>query len=422
MTRISSFIAAWSVVMLFVGCVPAVGQVRTNVANGETLPATCRSGDVYVKRGSGAGFYSCDAFGAWQSSGGGSVDLSGTSDTQVLFNSSGAIGGDADLIFNGTRLTSGVEASLPAGMQGWWGEGHLSVWNDDPTKNGLSVGSNGKNALALLGYAGAAGEQAVAIAMTAWRDHADAAGTVYGSVGGVYITAPGTSSAYGFSGTVEVDGVNATNGYSFYADAVTNGGIFTNFYGFYAPEILTTEATNSYYAWFDSRGVYRVREDATFDAVGQAIAALYNPQFTKYTPGATNYERCIPGCQWNGNVAEFGTEEGGTGTLRPSRIIGANVSIVSALTPAVSNTSANSCGTTAATLVGNDNAGKVTVGATAGTSCTVTFATAFSNAPSCSVSNETTANLSRTTSTTTTVVLAGTFAASDVLAYVCVGR
>lgn len=90
--------------------------------------------------------------------------------------------------------------------------------------------------------------------------------------------------------------------------------------------------------------------------------------------------------------------------------------------PAVSNTSANSCGTTAATIAGNDNAFKVTVGATAGTSCTVTFNAAWSNAPSCSVSNETTANLSRATSTTTTVILAGTFVAGDVLAGACLGR
>jgi hypothetical protein len=87
--------------------------------------------------------------------------------------------------------------------------------------------------------------------------------------------------------------------------------------------------------------------------------------------------------------------------------------------PAVSNTSANSCGTTAATIVGTDQAGKVTVGATTGTSCTVTFATAFANAPPCVVNNETTANLARATSTTTAVILAGTFVAGDVLSYAC---
>jgi hypothetical protein len=61
--------------------------------------------------------------------------------------------------------------------------------------------------------------------------------------------------------------------------------------------------------------------------VYQAIPALYNPQLTKYTPGAANFERCIPACQWNSNVAEIGTEEGGTGTLRDLRFIGQDIKL-----------------------------------------------------------------------------------------------
>lgn len=100
--------------------------------------------------------------------------------------------------------------------------------------------------------------------------------------------------------------------------------------------------------------------------------------------------------------------------LRSRHLLGAGTA------PAVTNTSANSCGTTAATLVGSDTAGKVTVGATSGTSCTVTFTAAFTNAPACSVSDETTAVLARATSTTTTVILAGVFTAADVLSYNCI--
>lgn len=190
---------------------------------------------------------------------------------------------------------------------------------------------------------------------------------------------------------------------------------------------ITGQATRGYYFWLDagvgsdcnSGGVYRVNDFG--------ISAYYNPCFAKYTPGLANFERIIS--RWGDtgvfgvdNRAYLGVEVGGTGTNRPVNLIGANYSITSTLTPAVTNTTANSCGTSPATIAGNDNAGKVTVGATAGTSCTVTFATAFSNAPSCSVTNETTANLSRATSTTTTVILAGTFAAGDSLAYVCLGR
>ena len=96
--------------------------------------------------------------------------------------------------------------------------------------------------------------------------------------------------------------------------------------------------------------------------------------------------------------------------------------VIGGATASVSDTSADSCGTGTQTIVGNDNAGKVTVIGSAGTSCTVTFATAFTNAPSCTVTNETTAALVRATSATGTVILAGTFAQNDVLAYICIGR
>jgi hypothetical protein len=85
--------------------------------------------------------------------------------------------------------------------------------------------------------------------------------------------------------------------------------------------------TSSYaaYEWFDSRGVYRVKEDATYDGVGQAIPALYNPLFTKYTPNAANYERIVE--QWESNVATITTEKGGTGTLRALNLGDAGVQV-----------------------------------------------------------------------------------------------
>lgn len=86
-------------------------------------------------------------------------------------------------------------------------------------------------------------------------------------------------------------------------------------------------------------------------------------------------------------------------------------------TPAV----AGSCGTSP-TIVGTDVAGKVTTGTGSPTSCTITFATTWTNAPACMVTNETTPNLARAVSTTTTVILSGTLVAGDVLAYICFGR
>lgn len=85
-------------------------------------------------------------------------------------------------------------------------------------------------------------------------------------------------------------------------------------------------------------------------------------------------------------------------------------------TPALSG----SCGTSPS-VVGTDVAGKVTTGSVAPSSCVLTFATAWTNAPSCMVTNETTANVARAVSSTTVVTLTGTMIAGDVLSYLCVG-
>lgn len=130
-----------------------------------------------------------------------------------------------------------------------------------------------------------------------------------------------------------------THGYGFYTKPFAGvGGNIGNFYGFYATPPQGTIGVNysfyaadqanpggiSYYSWFDSRGVGRCKEDNTFNSVGQSICAVYNPQFAKYTPSAANYERIVYG-QWNSNVAEIGTEAGGTGTLRALRLLGSEV-------------------------------------------------------------------------------------------------
>lgn len=129
---------------------------------------------------------------------------------------------------------------------------------------------------------------------------------------------------YYFSG-ISGEGFDGLETYGFYVNASTAGGGTIDLQVAYWSAALTN-ATNNYYSWFDSRGVRRVKEDATFDSVGQAIEALYNPQFTKYTPGAANYERVILG-QWNSNEAQIGTEAGGTGTLRRTALIGAGVDV-----------------------------------------------------------------------------------------------
>lgn len=87
--------------------------------------------------------------------------------------------------------------------------------------------------------------------------------------------------------------------------------------------------------------------------------------------------------------------------------------------PTVANTSANSCGTTTATIAGKDEAGVITVGATSGTSCTVTFGTTYTNAPSCWAMDDNTPAVLPVVTTTSTAIISGTFAASDKLKFGC---
>lgn len=287
--------------------------------------------------------------------------------------------------------------------------------------------------------------------------------------------------SYAFQASSSLDG-DVDSGYSFYGKNLSSGtvDVFTHYYG----DAIGTRAINAYSFWSDEQGVFRIKSDNTFDSVYQAIPALYNPQFTKYTPGAANYERCIPGCQWNGNVAEYGTEKGGTGTLRSFKLIGTSMELAaittatgfkpdtttahtallqaydtdtgpgyvtfgtllngdspdftiappaggatvkvtaqlttSGATPAVANVGANSCGTTAATIAGNNNAGEITVGATLGTQCRVTFTVAAPTRRVCTVTDATTTIATRATYVDSTHTdFLGAFVAGDIVAYHC---
>ncbi len=96
-------------------------------------------------------------------------------------------------------------------------------------------------------------------------------------------------------------------------------------YAYYSQAQGGSGATNEYDFWYDEQGVYRGKADNTFNAVYQTITALYNPQFTKYTPGAANFERIVQ--QWESNVAYIRTEvgAGGGNALRDIGLGGANI-------------------------------------------------------------------------------------------------
>ncbi len=85
---------------------------------------------------------------------------------------------------------------------------------------------------------------------------------------------------------------------------------------------------------------------------------------------------------------------------------------------AVANVGANSCGTTAATIAGNNNAGEVTVGATGGTQCRIAFTVTAATKWQCWANDETTAVLTRCVPVDTTHAdLLGAFTAGDVITY-----
>lgn len=96
----------------------------------------------------------------------------------------------------------------------------------------------------------------------------------------------------------------------------TGGSAITDWFYLWGGNLVGT-ATNPYFLWYDGTGtgagVWRVNH--------LGVMAYYNPAFTAYTPGATNFERIVQ--QWNTNVAEIGVEVGGTGTNRNLRLIGA---------------------------------------------------------------------------------------------------
>lgn len=157
----------------------------------------------------------------------------------------------------------------------------------------------------------------------------------YGLQSYAFIVAGGAAGT-GYAGVFATGTINENAAFLYgievFTPSLEAGDTVGTSYGLHVQDQADPGITNSYYSWFDSRGVRRVKEDAAFDSVGQAIEALYNPQFAKYTPGAVDFERVILG-QWNGNVAEIGNQAGGTGTLRPLRLIGAGV-IIPAVTVA----------------------------------------------------------------------------------------
>lgn len=107
-----------------------------------------------------------------------------------------------------------------------------------------------------------------------------------------------------------------------------------------------------------------------------------------------------------------------------SAAFGNNGHLVNVGTKPVVTTGAADCGTGPITSVGNDYAGRVTVGtSTNGGKCTLTFATAWATAPACQCTNESAVQLCRAIVAVDklTVALTGTLVAGNLLTYECTG-
>ena len=220
-------------------------------------------------------------------SGGGGGSPAGPSGA-IQFNNSGAFGGfgtwdsvNSLLSLGGSPITpfAGLyvgpnESTLPAIIQGY------------NTPSGALITNTGLGAALAIEDAGT-GFPGIALAIVEYaanNPHGILA-TAYG-VGGAAVT-----NVYGVYSQVASDEAGTVVGLasSFYAgpSSASELAIITTIAQFYATSLAgaALQGSNAYYSWFDSQGVRRVKEDSTFNSVGQAIEALYNPQFTKYTPG-----------------------------------------------------------------------------------------------------------------------------------------
>lgn len=123
------------------------------------------------------------------------------------------------------------------------------------------------------------------------------------------------------------------------------------------------------------------------------------------------------------NVTTNGTLAIGNRTNSAAGLVSADTFVSAGSGVAVANVGANSCGTTAATIAGGNNAFVITVGATSGTQCRVTFTFAAANEWDCAANDDTTTIAVRTTPVDTTHTdIIGGFTAGDKVTGVCFPR
>jgi len=268
------------------------------------------------------------------SGGGGGSGTPGGSTTQVQYNDGGSFGGFGGYIAPTLNLTGQTF--------GPW-ETYLEIVNQDEattstplavyayliTKDTADASGSLYGGVVLTPTGGTADQAALYGVNVTAGSSLGAARTVaklYGALNTAINQGEGTvSSAYGMGGLIQAFNGVISDAYALYGKLEKSGdGAITNGYAVFS-EDLTGIATNGYFLWSNSPGVYRVKDDG--------VMAYYNPSFTKYVPGAANFERVVQ--QWDTDVLEYGTEAGGTGVLRKLRLIGAGLLTDATILPTV---------------------------------------------------------------------------------------
>lgn len=130
----------------------------------------------------------------------------------------------------------------------------------------------------------------------------------------------------------------------------------------------------------------------------------------------TAYSKCSANVHCFGN----GTQGDFSGTVKTTTINSVTnyqingVTIYSGGTPSIAGNATLNTGS-------KDSAGKVTATGTGASTIVLTFSITFTRAPACFVTNETTSNLVRPVSTTTTLTFNATIVTGDSLSYQCTG-
>lgn len=340
-----------AVLGLLIGFTVSVqGQQRTVISHGTSLPVTCAVGDLFFLTVAPIGLHACTATNTWKVL---SPAVGSTGAVQVK-GSDGILSDVPSLLWNGTYLRFRAPGTSNSFVINNSGTFSTYAYIDTPATIGTSAAVSTELDVAADGDSSKIG---------LWTEFVvdDEGDYTYNYIEGNRNTVTSYSTGtfdyiYARADSVIVNAGTVTNGITGINVQASSGATAPYLYGLhlymdtygdgvipYAAGIwiedMSAATTKPYYEWFDSRGVYRIREDNVADGSGnpQAIPALYNPRFAKYTPGAVDYERGVE--QWVGNVLQMGVEAGGAGTRRSLELIGGGLVLDSNLvTPASSGT------------------------------------------------------------------------------------